>query len=61
VNDRGHLNYDVLLGRRALAQANVLVNPALPHLSTKSLATVDAKKDEEDKPEGEVEKKKEEE
>lgn len=48
VNDRGELNYDVLLGRRCLAQANVLVNPALPHLSTKSLATVDAKKDGED-------------
>ena len=47
VNDRGGLNYDVLLGRRSLAQANVLVNPALPHLSTKSLNTVDAKKDDE--------------
>lgn len=33
VNDRGGLNYDVLLGRRALAQANVLVNPAFVHLS----------------------------
>ena len=47
VNDRGGLNYDVLLGRRALAQANVLVNPALVHLSTKSLNTVDAKTDSE--------------
>ena len=53
VNDRGGLNYDVLLGRRALAQANVLVNPALVHLSTKSLETVDAKKPSESKPEEE--------
>ena len=37
VNDRNGLNYDVLLGRRALAQANVLVNPAFVHLSNQSL------------------------
>jgi len=53
VNDRGGLNYDVLLGRRALAQANVLVNPALVHLSTKSLDTVDAKDHSENKGEEE--------
>lgn len=40
VNDRGDLNYDVLLGRRCLAQANVLVNPAFPHLSAQSLDPV---------------------
>ena len=33
VNDREGLNFDVLLGRRALAQANVLVNPAFVHLT----------------------------
>jgi ribosomal protein S6--L-glutamate ligase len=30
VNDRGTLKYDALLGRRALSQANVLVNPSTP-------------------------------
>ena len=34
VNDREGLNFDVLLGRRALAQANVLVNPAFVHLAS---------------------------
>lgn len=32
VNDREGLNYDVLLGRRALAQANILVNPAFSQI-----------------------------
>ena len=36
VNDREGLNFDVLLGRRALAQANVLVNPAFVHLAGSS-------------------------
>ncbi len=41
VNDRDGLNYEILLGRRALSQANMLVNPAFIHMNASTLETDD--------------------
>lgn len=51
VNDRGNLNYDILLGRRALAQANVLVNPAFIKIDTPNIDQTGEDKPEKDKSE----------
>jgi RimK family alpha-L-glutamate ligase len=55
VNDREGLNYDVLLGRRALAQANILVNPAFSQID------IDKKKEDDSSQENDKKEKPEEE
>lgn len=36
INERGHMKYDMLLGRQTLAQAGVLVNPAVTNIDSHS-------------------------